>query len=241
MNKGSSFTKHFIRYALQIGALELVPEGRKLKSGRVSPYFFNSGLFDTGGKMESLVGGYVELISSAYASLREGLQPFDILYGPPYKGTLLVPAIAMVLTEAWYRQGEQDIRFCSSRKEVKTHGDGGLLIGSPIKPGDKVLIVDDVITDGGTKREAVEFVRSFGGIPVGLAIAFDRQERGVDNDLSATQEFELEYGIPVHSIAGLSDLIDALKEMPEKTSDSNNSGILEKILAYQKEYGVTTV
>ncbi|OYV27644.1 MAG: hypothetical protein B7W98_01355, partial [Parcubacteria group bacterium 20-58-5] len=108
----------------------------------------------------------------------------------------------------------------------------------PIQSGDRVLIVDDVITDGWTKKEAVEFIRGFGGIPVGLIIAFDRQERG-KGELSAVQEFEKEYGIPVHAAATLADLISFLQKTPAESGDDNIGEVLEKILAYQKQYGVS--
>ena len=226
--------EEFVEYALQIGAMELIAEGRPLKNQRISPYFFNSGLFNTGEAIEELASAYAEVITKHFSDVN-GEPIYDLLYGPPYKGTLLVPVIASDL----YMYGRHgSIRFCSSRKEVKDHGEGGSLIGSPIKHGDRVIIVDDVITDGGTKKEAVEFIRTFGGIPVGLVIAFDRQERG-KGELSAVQEFEREYGIPVRAVATLADLISFLQKTPAESGDDSVGEILEKILAYQKQYGVS--
>ena len=212
----------FVLYALEIGALELLPEGRKLKNGRISPYFFNSGLFNTGEAMNE--------IASAYAvAIEDGrIESYSVLYGPPYKGTILAPAVAMVLNDTF---GYGAIRFCSSRKEEKGHGEGGVLIGSPIKKGDHVVIIDDVITDGGTKREAVELIRYYKGEVAGLVVAFDRQERG-SGDLSAVQEFIREFDVPVCSGATLADLISVLEKAGDKPE------MLSKILKYQAEYGV---
>ncbi len=219
--------EQFIRYALSIGAIELIPEGRALKSGRISPYFFNAGKFDSAHAMLRLASAYTVPLGSGLG--------FNTLYGPPYKGTILVPAVAMYLGLSSARN--YDIRFCTSRKEVKDHGEGGSLIGAPIRPDDRVVIVDDVITDGGTKKEAVEFIRHSGGIPAGIVIAFDRQERG-SGELSAVQEFEREYGIPVLPVATHADLISVLRQIPAESGDDEMGEILEKILAYQKLYGI---
>jgi orotate phosphoribosyltransferase len=194
-----------------------------LKNGRISPYFFNSGLFNTGEAMNE--------IASAYAvAIEDGrIESYSVLYGPPYKGTILAPAVAMVLNDTF---GYGAIRFCSSRKEEKGHGEGGVLIGSPIKKGDHVVIIDDVITDGGTKREAVELIRYYKGEVAGLVVAFDRQERGSGN-LSAIQEFRREFDIPVYAVATLADLISVIK----KTGCADDE-LLVKILDYQAEFGV---
>lgn len=212
----------FVSYALETGALELVPEGRKLKNGRVSPYFFNSGRFNTGEAMGE--------IASAYAvAIKEGdINPFTVLYGHPYKGTTLAPAVAMVLNDSFGR----NVKFCSSRKEAKIHGEGGIFIGSPIQKGDYVVIIDDVITDGGTKREAVELIRHYKGEVAGLVVAFDRKERGASN-LSAVQEFERDFEIPVCAVATLTDLISVIK----KTGIVSDE-MLVKILDYQAEFGI---
>lgn len=226
--------EEFVRYALEIGALELIPLGRPLKSGRFSPYFFNAGLFNSGEAMATITTGYADVISNEFVGLNE--EPcFDLLYGPPYKGTILAPAVAMIFTSIFSFSG---VSFCTSRKEVKTHGEGGTLIGAPIKEGSRVLIIDDVITDGGTKREAVEFVRQRGGVPVGLVIAFDRQERGA-GELSAVQEFERDYEIPVRAIATLSDLISLLEKTSAESDEGNAGEMLDKIIAYRDQYGAS--
>lgn len=229
--------KEFLRFAIRIGALEFVPEGRKLKSGRFSPYFFNSGRFRTGRAMEKLADAYASAIKACFEddfTTHEPRLDFDVLYGPPYKGTLMVGSIAASLS----RHFGYDVGFCSSRKEAKGHGEGGLLIGAEISVGTQVLIVDDVITDGGTKREAVEFIWSFDGIPAGLLIAFDRQERGQSGALSAAQAFDAEFGIPVHSVATLSDLIELIEAGDVPLTNTEIETMLPLLLAYREEYGV---
>ena len=225
--------KKFIKYALVIGALEFVPKGRQLENGRISPYFFNAGKFNSGKKIAELAAAYARVIAE---NLRGGFA-FDLLYGPPYKGTILVPTIAMMLDTL----GCADIPFCTSRKEFKGHGERGLLIGAPIAPRNGVLIIDDVITDGGTKREAVDFIHHYKGKPTGLVIAFDRQELGEKSDLSATQEFERDYGIPVRAIATLADLISVLEDrLGEGQHDRfGDTMMLKELSAYREKYGVS--
>ncbi|MHB8860344.1 MAG: orotate phosphoribosyltransferase [Minisyncoccota bacterium] len=223
----TAIPEQFVRYALKIGAIELIPGGRPLKSGRLSPYFFNSGKFDSAEAMLKLGSAYVVPLSNNMT--------FDSLYGPPYKGTILAPAVAMYLGLSSSRN--YGVRFCTSRKEVKDHGEGGSLIGAPINPGDRVVIIDDVITDGATKHEALEFIRARGGVPVGLVIALDRQERGL-GELSAVQEFERDYGVPVRSVATLADLISVLRQIPAESGDDETGEMLEQILAYQQQYGI---
>lgn len=215
----------FVLYALRIGALELVPEGRKLRNGRTSPYFFNSGLFNTGEAMSEIASAYAVAVENSR------IEGYSVLYGPPYKGTILAPAVAMVLNDAF---GYDAIRFCSSRKEEKGHGEGGVLIGSPIKKGDRVVIIDDVITDGGTKREAVDLIRHYKGEVAGLVVGFDRQERGSGN-LSAVQEFTRDFEVPVRAAATLTDLISVIKRA---RPGSVGNEMLPRILEYQNEFGV---
>lgn len=226
--------EEFLFFAWSIGALTFHPEGYTLKSGRTSPYFFNSGLFNDGRRLKVLSLGYADVIAQHFTFSRSVHQQgrflaCDLLYGPPYKGTILVPAIALQL----YKVGFEDTYFCTSRKEEKTHGEGGMVIGAPIKPGDIALIVDDVITDGGTKREAVELIQKHGGTVAGLVIAFDRQERGAGTE-SAAQEFSREYNVPVHAIATLADLISLV----EKRDDF--AKIRKPLIAYRQQYGVVS-
>ncbi len=214
--------QNFVSYALSIGAIELVPEGRKLKSGRITPYFFNSARFKSGDSLWEL--------ASAYAQTMLNLDP-DVLYGPPYKGTVLAPVVAAAL----WKKHTVKVGWATSRKEEKAHGEGGLWLGEAIM-NKNVVIVDDVITDGATKVEALDLVRAAGGNVVGVVIAFDRMELAGESGLSATQIFHDQHNVPVYAVADLEDLIAVL----EKDTDfpNNPPGMLEKIKAYQAEYGI---
>lgn len=212
--------QQFVKFALEIGAIELLPEGRQLKSKRISPYFFNSGLFNTGPALERLAVAY------AAAVVNQGEVP-DVLFGPAYKGIPLAAATALMANRMGYRFG-----YAFNRKEAKGHGEGGLLVGHTVA-GRTVAILDDVLTTGDTKGEAANFVRGEGGTPVKVVIAFDRQEKGVTTDLSAVQEFERAHGIPVSAAATLDDLVRVL----EASRVPEHADILPKILAYREEYG----
>lgn len=222
--------EEFVSFALRISALELVLEGRKLKSGRISPYFFNSGLFKTGHSLSQLAKSYIEPI------YRNGCCP-DVIFGPAYKGIPLVAAVSVTLGNS--------VGYAFNRKETKDHGEGGIIVGSSLQ-GKRVVVIDDVMTTGTSSGEAVEIIRANGGIPIGCVIAFDRQERGKESDLSAVQEFEQNYGIPVRAAATLSDLIGVLKRYCDSydSSDISNNEeppfeALRKILAYREQYGVS--
>jgi orotate phosphoribosyltransferase len=172
-----------------------------LKSGRVSPYFFNAGLFDSGAALATLGRAYADAIE------RSGL-PFDMLFGPAYKGIVLAAVTAAALAERHSR----DLPFAYNRKEAKDHGEGGLLVGAPLSG--RVLIVDDVITAGTAIRESLTLIRAAGATPAGVLIALDREERG-QGALSATQELAAEHGIPSFAIARLTDLLAYVGDRPE--------------------------
>lgn len=224
---GLTPSERFVQYAISIGALEFVPEGRKLKSGRISPYFFNSGLFNTGATVSELGKVYASAILSHFAIPQ-------VIFGPAYKGIPLSVITAVALTSA---TGE-NVGYAFDRKEEKTHGDGGTIVGAPLD-NVSVVLVDDVMTTGTSSGEAFNIVCTKGGDPIGCVIAFDRQERSKEGDLSATQEFEQNYGIPVVAAATLADLVSFLQKRLFLNVDDPCSEILEKILAYQKEYGVS--
>src|SRR4051812_34434014 len=169
----------FVQFSVDAGVLRFGEF--RTKAGRQSPYFFNAGLFDDGAKLGAL-GRYY-----AQAARASGIG-FDMLFGPAYKGITLAAATAVALAADGH-----NVPFCFNRKEAKDHGEGGLVVGAPLKG--RVLIIDDVITDGGAKREAIHFIRNAGATPAGVVIALDRQERG-QGSLSATQELARDEGVP---------------------------------------------
>lgn len=223
---GLTPNERFIQYAISIGALEFVLEGRKLKSGRISPYFFNSGLFNTGATIAALGRTYAQ-------EIHRNIPAPWFIFGPAYKGIPLAVMTAVELARAT----DAVVGYAFNRKEEKTHGDGGTIVGASMTHKN-VLVVDDVMTTGTSSGEAVEIIRAQGGHVVACVIAFDRQERGKESELSAVQEFEQNYGISVYAAATLADLISFLQKVPAESGDDNTGEILEKILAYQKEYGV---
>lgn len=209
----------FIELALEIEVLKF---GQfELKSGRMSPYFFNSGLFNTGYAAAKLARCYSAAVEDL---LHDDDGSFDMLFGPAYKGIPLVALTAAALAE---RHGI-DLPFCFNRKEAKKHGEGGAIIGAPV--GGRVLIIDDVITAGTAIREAIDLIQREGGEPAGILIALDRQERG-ENELSAVDEIQEQYGIPVASIIKLEDLIEHLE------SSAEHGDFLPTVEDYRQRYG----
>ncbi len=210
-----TYKKAFIQYALDCGVLKF---GQfELKSGRTSPYFFNTGLFNTGAKLGRLGEFY------AQALIDSGLE-VDILYGPAYKGIPLVSTVSIA-----YAKTKQDIPFVFNRKEIKDHGEGGQLVGAPLCG--KTLIIDDVITAGTSVRESVEIIQQAEAEVAGVLIALDRQEKGRDKK-SAIQEVEEQYNIPVIAIISLADIVKFLELSP------NSEQQLSEIRQYQQKYGV---
>ena len=211
----TDFRQEFIEFAIQRKVLCFGEF--KTKAGRLSPYFFNAGLFNDGEALQKLGQFYAKAIVAA------GIE-FDMLFGPAYKGIPLVAAIAIALAQ----QG-RNVPFCFNRKEAKDHGEGGSLIGAPLQG--KVLIVDDVISAGTSVRESVELIRQHAAKPCGVAIAIDRMERG-SGTLSAVQEVSQNYGIPVISITDLDSLIGYLQSHPAMAANS------AAVAAYRAQYGV---
>jgi len=211
----SDFSKQFIQFAIQKQVLRFGEF--KTKAGRLSPYFFNAGLFNDGESLMKLGQFY------AAAILESGVQ-FDMLFGPAYKGIPLAASIAIALAA----QG-RNVPYAFNRKEAKDHGEGGTIVGAPLLG--RVLIVDDVISAGTSVRESVELIRNGAAVPCAVAIALDRQERG-QGALSAVQEVQQDYAIPVVSIAGLEDLIHYLQGAPELAQ------FRPAIEKYRAEYGV---
>ena len=212
------FQRRFLEFVIE---REILRFGSfTLKSGRVSPYFFNAGLFNTGARLSFLAGSYAQAI--AHSRL-----PFDMLFGPAYKGIPLVAATAMAL----YREHGRDAAWCFNRKEAKDHGEGGTLVGAD--PAGRVLLVDDVITAGTAVREAVGIVRGRGAELAGILIAMDRRERGA-GPTSAIREIEREYSTRVVSVVDLQDVIDYLGADPGSELHSH----LDAVRAYRERYGV---
>jgi orotate phosphoribosyltransferase len=205
----------FIDLCLRLGVLRFGEF--KLKSGRISPYFFNAGSFNTGGGLGELGRHYAETIQKT-------AWPFDVLFGPAYKGIPLVAAASIALAD---RHG-RDVPWSFNRKEAKDHGEGGSIVGTPLRG--RVLIIDDVITAGTAIREAVDIITAAGARPVGVVLALDRQERGT-GQLSAVQEVEQTLQLPVASILKLADLIAYLER-------SGNASQLAATRAYRSQYGV---
>ncbi len=211
-----AYQREFIRFALARGALRFGEF--TLKSGRRSPYFFNTGTFDSGASLSELGRHY------AAAIVASGIE-FDLLFGPAYKGIPLGAAIAIAL----YRDHGRDVPFAFNRKEAKDHGEGGNILGSPLTG--RVLIVDDVISAGTSVGESMQIIQAAGARAVGVMISLDRQERG-KGSLSAAQEVEREHGIPVGRIVGLADILEYLAEV------GGHEAEMAAIAAYRAEYGV---
>lgn len=210
------YQQAFIDYALSLSVLRF---GKfTLKSGRISPYFFNAGLFNTGDALRQIGKFYA-------AAIKEHKIDFDILFGPAYKGIPLVSTTAIALAEEY----QINKGYAFNRKEVKDHGEGGQIVGTTL--GGKVLIVDDVITAGTAIRESIAMIKNHDATPIGILVALDRQERGYQ-DLSAIQEVEKEFNIPVISIIKMQHLIEYLK----KKSEHQDS--LKLMQEYREMYGV---
>ena len=210
----TDFRQDFLAFAL---ARDVLRFGEFItKAGRKSPYFFNAGLFDDGDSLRRLGRYYAE------ALLASGIA-FDQLFGPAYKGITLAAATGIALAEKGH-----NLPFSFNRKEAKDHGEGGVIVGAPLRG--RVVIVDDVITDGGAKREAIELLRSHGANPAGILIAFDRMERG-RGEKSAVAELEHEFGIPVIAIATLDDLMAFIRTRPELAATAG------AVTNYRQQYG----
>ena len=211
----SDFRQAFIEFAIDRKVLCFGEF--KTKAGRMSPYFFNAGLFNDGDSLRRLGQFYAKAILAAEI-------PFDMLFGPAYKGIPLVSSIAIALAEMGH-----NYPFCFNRKEIKDHGEGGIVVGSPL--AGRVLIVDDVISAGTSVRESVELITTANATPCGVVIALDRMERGTGT-LSAVQEVNNIHGIPVISIINLNDLIDYLQTRSELSHQ------LQAVAKYRQQYGV---
>jgi orotate phosphoribosyltransferase len=210
------YQREFLEFALEKGVLRFGEF--TLKSGRQSPYFFNTGLFSTGGSLARLGRYYARTIVDA------GIH-FDVLYGPAYKG---IP-LAAVTAAALFDNHGLDVPYAFNRKEPKDHGEGGIVVGHALEG--RVLIIDDVISAGTSVRESVEIIRGEGAEPAGVVIALDRQEKG-KGEKSAVQEVEQDIGVPVAAIARLQHLVEFLE------TDADRTEHLAAIRRYRETYGV---
>jgi len=210
------YQNDFLDFMLEIGALKFGEF--TLKSGRVSPYFFNAGQFNQGNHLSQLGQFYAKAIEAS------GIK-FDVLFGPAYKGIPLAAATAIALNDSFNRS----VPYSFNRKEAKDHGEGGNIVGHPLE-GD-ILIIDDVITAGTAIREAKDIINANGAKTKGVVVALDRQEKG-KGELSAIQEVEQNFGIAVVSIINLSHIVDYLKA-------NNNKNIISRIESYRSQYGIS--
>ena len=222
MSSNNSNQDNFIRFALEAKVLSFGEF--KTKAGRLSPYFFNAGGFDDGARLGALGQYYAK-------ALQESQLQFDMLYGPAYKGITLAAATAIALADHG-----MNVPYAYNRKEAKDHGEGGVLVGAPVKG--RVVIVDDVISAGTSVRESVDLIRKAGAEPAAVLIALDRMERSGNateiGDKSAVQAVEQEFGLPVISIANLTGLMSFLTA----SSDTQLTNYLPAVKAYREKYGV---
>jgi orotate phosphoribosyltransferase len=211
-----AYQSEFIELCVKLGVLRF--GSFTLKSGRESPYFFNAGLFNTGNAIAAVGRAYA-------AALAASALKFDMLFGPAYKGIPLVAITAAALAE----RHDRDAPFAYNRKETKDHGEGGNIVGSPLKG--RVLIVDDVITAGTAIRESIDIIKGAGAEPAGVLLALDRQERAPGSDFSAVQEVRSHFGIPVVSVINLTDLMD-------HESLAGRPGDLANMQVYRERFGL---
>jgi orotate phosphoribosyltransferase len=217
-----ALAQEFVQFSMQAGVLRFGEF--KTKAGRLSPYFFNAGLFDDGAKLGRLAEFYARRL------LASGLE-FDMLFGPAYKGITLAAAVAIELARAG-----RNVPYAYNRKEAKDHGEGGVLVGAPVRG--RVLIVDDVISAGTSVRESIALISAAGATPCGVAIALDRQEKategGADAPWSAVQYVQQHLGLPVAAVATLADLLQLL----ETSDDAELRQHRAPVRAYRERYGV---
>ncbi|KAG5461355.1 MAG: orotate phosphoribosyltransferase [Olpidium bornovanus] len=215
------YQRDFVEFAIQHSVLRF--GSFTLKSGRVSPYFFNAGLFSSGSALASVGRHYAAAVADASSAF-----DFDVLFGPAYKGIPLAVSCAVALAD---RHG-RDVPVAFNRKEKKDHGEGGNLVGAPLE-GKRVLVLDDVITAGTAIREAVGVIKEAGGTLAGVIVAIDRQEKGAGaaGD-SAVREVEREFGVPVRAIVTLSDVLEHLQGKP------GYENVIRDIRNYREQYGI---
>lgn len=216
------YQREFLQVSLDNSILNFREEGYVLKSGRLSPYFFNAGLFNSGTLLSELSTAYAKAILDP-----SNLFSFDVLFGPAYKGIPLAVATCQALANLGC-----NVEYSFNRKEVKDHGEGGSIVGASLK-GKKIVIIDDVITSGKAIREAVEIIKREGGLLTGILVAVDRQEQTLESHTSAIESVRKELGINVQAIITLEDII-------EFTKDTLGVDTVQQLEAYREQYGIET-
>ena len=220
------YKKEFIEFMVNSKVLKF--GDFTLKSGRKSPFFMNAGLYVTGSQLRKLGEYYAKAIHSVYGD------DFDVLFGPAYKGIPLSVATTMAYSELYGKE----IRYCSNRKEEKDHGDAGILLGSPIKDGDRVVVIEDVTTSGKSMEETIPIVRAQGNVEiVGLKVSLNRMERG-KGDKSALEEIKDLYGFETNAIVSMADVVEVLYNNPVNGEVIITDELKERIDAYYEQYGV---
>ena len=220
----SSIQHKFIEFCIESKVLRFGEF--KTKAGRLSPYFFNAGLFNTGAMLSKLADFYARTLIKA---MEEGRIECDMIFGPAYKGITLAAAVAMRMAELGY-----DLPFAYNRKEVKDHGEGGMFVGKKLADGEKVIIIDDVMTSGKALRESMPKLKSAADVNVtGMVITVDRMEKALDTDLSAVEQAYKDFGVKVYSIVNINDIIKAIQDGVVEGKE-----YLDKMLEYRAAYGV---
>ncbi len=220
-----TYKKEFIEFMVDCGVLKFGEF--TLKSGRKSPFFMNAGLYVTGSQLEKLGEYYAKAIHDNYGT------DFDVLFGPAYKG---IP-LSVATTMAFHRLYGKEIRYCSNRKEVKDHGDTGILLGSPIKDGDRVVIIEDVTTSGKSIEETFPIIQAQGDVTIlGLMVSLNRMERG-KGEKSALEEIKEKYGFPANAIVSMADVIECLYNKECNGKVIIDDSIKAAIDAYYEQYG----
>lgn len=216
-----TYKQQFIKFMAESGVLRFGEF--TLKSGRVAPYFINTGNYKTGAQLSRLGGYYAECIN-------ENKLKADTLAGPAYKGIPLSVATAVAL----YEKFGIDLNYCFDRKEAKDHGEGGLFVGKQLEDGERVIIIEDVMTSGKALREILPKLKAAANVEIaGMVISVDRMERGLQSELSAVQEVKRDFGVNVYSIVTIGDIISALEDGTVEGKE-----YLEKMYAYRRQYGV---
>ncbi len=222
-----AYKKEFIEFMVESDVLKF--GDFTLKSGRKSPFFMNAGAYVTGSQLKKLGEYYAKAIHENYGD------DFDVLFGPAYKGIPLSVVTAIAYSELYGKE----IRYCSNRKEAKDHGDAGILLGSKIKDGDKVVIIEDVTTSGKSIEETFPIIRAQGDVEIkGLMVSLNRMERGLTSNASALDEIQSKYGFPANAIVSMADVVECLYNKECKGKVLIDDTLKSAIDAYYEEYGV---